>query len=85
MSDLTKKIAENQIEMLKLIASLSKKQPELLDNQDFDSEPENISVARTCAPVKIINTTSSKTTPTNSRNNSKYGQYDRYVRYGRYD
>ena len=68
MSDLTKLLAENQKELLKLIALLSKKQPIHLNNQDSDSEPENISVARTSTPVKIINATSSKTTPINSRN-----------------
>ena len=54
--------------MLKLIAPLSKKQPIHLNNQDSDSEPENICVARTSTPVKKINATSSKTTPINSRN-----------------
>ena len=68
MSDLTKILAENQKEMLKLIPSLSKKQPVYLNNQDSDSEPENISVARTSTPVKTTNATNSKTTPTNSRN-----------------
>ena len=68
MSDLTKILAENQKEMLKLIAPLNKKQPVRLNDEDSDSEPENISVARTSTPVKT-NTTSSKTTPSNSRNN----------------
>ena len=68
MSDLAKMLAENQKEVLKLIAPLSKKQPIHPNNQDSDSEPENISVARTSTPVKT-NTTSSKTTPSNSRNN----------------
>ena len=70
MSDLTKILAENQEEMLKFIAPLSKNQPVYLNNQDSDSEPENISVARTSTPVKITNATNSKTTPTNSRNTS---------------
>ena len=69
MSDLTKILAENQKEMLKLIASLNKKQSVCLNVQDSDSEPENISVARTSTPVKAYTATSSKTTPNNSRNN----------------
>ena len=68
MSDLTKILAENQTEMLKLIAPLSKMQRVHLNNQDSDSEPENISVARTSTPVKIMNAISSKTTSTKSRN-----------------
>ena len=47
MSDLTKILAENQKEMLKLIAPLNKKQPVCPDVRDSDSEPESISVART--------------------------------------
>ena len=68
MSDLTEILADNQKKMLKLIAPLSKKQPVHLNNQDSDSEPDNISVARTSTPVKILNATISKTTPINSRN-----------------
>ena len=68
MSDLTKVLAENQKEMLKLIAPLNKKQPVRLNDQDSDSEPEIISVARTSTPVKTTNTTNSKTTPNRSRN-----------------
>ena len=60
MSDLAKMLAENQKEMLKLIAPLGKKQPVHPNIQDSDSEPENISVARTSTPAKT-NTTSSKT------------------------
>ena len=67
MSDLAKMLAENQNEMLKLIAPLNKKQQVHLNNQDSDSEPENTSVARTSTPVKT-NTSISKTTPVNSRN-----------------
>ena len=65
-SDLTKLLAENQKEMLKLMALLSKKRPVRLD-QNSDSEPENASVARTSSPVKS-NATNSKTTPINSPN-----------------
>ena len=69
MSDLTKILAENQKEMLKLIAPLNKKQPICSNIQDSDSEPENISVARTSTPVKAHTATSSKTTPNKSRKN----------------
>ena len=72
MSDLTKILAENQKEMPILIAPLNKKQPASSNVQDSDSEPENISVARTSTPVKTYTATSSKTTPNNSRNNNKF-------------
>ena len=68
MSDLTKLLAENQKEMLKLIAPLNKKQTVYMNAQDSDSEQENVSVARTSTPVKIHTATNSKTTPVNSRN-----------------
>ena len=68
MSDLTKLPAENQKEMLKLIAPLNKKQTVYMNAQDSDSEPENVSEARTSTPVKIHTATNSKTTPVNSRN-----------------
>ena len=70
MSDLTKILAENQKEMLKLLAPLSKKRPIHLEDRVSDSEPENISVDRTSTPVKITTTTNPKTTPVNSRNTS---------------
>ena len=54
--------------MLKVIAPLNKKQPVCPNVQDSDSDPENISVARTSTPVKINTATISKTTPVNSRN-----------------
>ena len=60
MSDLTKILAENQKEIFKLIVPLSKKRSASVNIQDSDSEPENVSVARTSTPVK--------TTPINSRN-----------------
>ena len=75
MSDLTKILAENQKEMLKLIAPLNKKQNVLINAQDSDSETENVSVARTSTPVKIHNTTNSKATPINSRNMKKVESY----------
>ena len=59
MSVLTKYLAENQKEMLKLIAPLYKKLPVYPNEQDSDSESENISVARTSTPVKS-NTAASK-------------------------
>ena len=68
LSDLSKIVAENQKEMLKLIAPLSGKRTTCVNDQDSDSEPENISVARTSTPVKTTNATNSKTTPVNSRN-----------------
>ena len=68
MSDLTKILAENQNEMLKLIAPVSKKRPVSSNIQDSDSDLENISVARTSTPVKTQIATSSKTTPNNIRN-----------------
>ena len=52
MSDLAKMLAENQKEMLKLIAPRRRKQPVHPNNQDPDSEPENVSVARTSTPIK---------------------------------
>ena len=70
MSDLTKTIAENQKEMLKLIAPLNRKLPVHLNERDSDSEPEATSVARTSTPVKT-NTAVSKTTPVNNRNRGK--------------
>ena len=68
MSDLTKILAENQKEMLKLIAPLNKKQSVYMNAQDSDSEPEKVSVARTSTPVEIHTATNSKTTPVKSRN-----------------
>ena len=68
LSDLRKKMAENQKEMFKLIAPLNKKRVVSLENQDSDSEVENISVAQTSTPVKTITATNTKTTPVNSRN-----------------
>ena len=67
LSDLTKILAENQKEMLKLIAPSSKKRPARLEDQDSDSDPE-ASVARTSTPVKSNTATVTKTTPSNSRN-----------------
>ena len=68
MSDLTKILAENQKEMLKLIAPVSKKRPISSNAQDSDSDQESISVARTSTPVKTQTATSSKIPPVNSHN-----------------
>ena len=68
MSDLTRKLAENQKEMLKLIAPVIKKRPASSNVQDSDSDQKNISVARTSTPVKTQTATSPKTTPNKSRN-----------------
>ena len=68
MSDLTKILAENQKEIFKLIAPLSKKCSASVNIQDSDSEPENVSVTRTSTPVKTNTATGSKTAPINSRN-----------------
>ena len=69
MSDLTRILAENQKEMLKLIAPLNKKQTVRMNTQDSDSEPENVSVARTSTPIKTHTATNPKTTPVSSRYN----------------
>ena len=71
MSDLTKILAENQKEMLKLITPMTKRSSDHRTLEDSDSEPENTTVAHTSSPVKTKATTS-KTTPMNSRN--KYHQ-----------
>ena len=68
MSDLTKILAENQKEMLKLVAPLNRKQTVRTEVQDTDSESKNVSVTRKSTPVKVHTATSSKTTPVNSRN-----------------
>ena len=67
MSDLAKILAENQKEMLKLIAPMYQKSSDRQTLENFDLEPENIPVARTSTPVKT-NATTSKSTPINSRN-----------------
>ena len=72
LSDLSKILAVNQKEMLKLTAPLSKKRPICTNDQESDSEPENISVARTSTPVKSTIATSSGTTPVNSRNSAYF-------------
>ena len=68
MTDFTKILAENQKEIFKLIAPLSKKRSVSANVQESDSEPEDVPVARTSRPVKTNTATGSKTTPVNSRN-----------------
>ena len=67
LADLTKILAENQKERLKLIAPLSKKRPICTNDQGSDSGLENL-VARTSTTVKTTTVTSSRTTLVNSRN-----------------
>ena len=59
MTDLTKILAENQMEIFKLIAPLSKKRSVSANVQESDSEPEDVPVARTSGPVKTNTATGS--------------------------
>ena len=69
MSDLTKILAENQKEMLKLIAPPVKKQTVITATEETDSESENIPENATSTPIKNKTTaTNRKITPVNSRN-----------------
>ena len=69
MSDLTKILAENQKEMLKLIAPTVKKQTIITAAEETDSESENIPENTTSTPIKNKTTaTTRKITPVNSRN-----------------
>ena len=69
MSDPTKILAENQKEMLKLIALVTKKQTALTIPEETDSESENVPATATSTPIKTKSTaTTHKTTPLNSRN-----------------
>ena len=69
MSDLTKILAENQKEMLKLIAAPVKKQTVIATAEETDSESENIPENITSTPIKNKTTaTNRKITPINSRN-----------------
>ena len=74
MTDLTKILAENQTEIFKLIAPLSKKRSIVANFQESDSEPEDVPVTRTSTPGKTNTATCSKITPVNSRNT--YGNFD---------
>ena len=69
MSDLTIILAENQKEMLRLIAPTTKKQTAVGATEETDSDSENIPANATSTPVKTkTTTTASKITPVNSRN-----------------
>ena len=69
MSDLTKILAENQKEMLKLIAAPVKKQTVVATTEETDSESENIPENATSTPIKNKTAaTNRKITPINSRN-----------------
>ena len=69
MSELTKILAENQKEMLKLIAAPVKKQTVIATTEETDSESENIPENATSTPIKNKTTaTNRKITPINSRN-----------------
>ena len=73
MSDLTKILAENQKEMLKLIAPPVKKQTIITATEETDSESENIPQKTTSTPIKNKTTaTTRKITPVNSRNIMHY-------------
>ena len=70
MSDLTKVLAENEKELLKLIAPVAKKLSAITVPEETDSESENVLATATSTPIKTETTaTTHKTTPVNSRNN----------------
>ena len=69
MSDLTKILAENQKEMLKLIAPTTRKQTVITASEETDSEFENVPINATSTPIKTKTTaTTHKTSPVNTRN-----------------
>ena len=69
MSDLTKILAENQKEMLKLIAPVVKT-PATQNLENSDSEPKNVLPNTTSTSIKTKATTS-KITAVNSRNKNQ--------------
>ena len=72
MSDLTKILAENQKEMLKLITAPVKKETIITATEETDSESENIPENATSTPIKNKTTpTNRKITPVNSRNSTR--------------
>ena len=81
MSDLTKILAENQKEMLNLIAAPVKKQTVIATTEETDSESENIPENATSTPIKSKTTaTNRKITPVNSRNTRRFAYLPlRYV------
>ena len=73
MSDLTKILAENQKEMLKLIAPTSKKQTVITASVETDSESENVPENATSTPIKTKTiATTRNITPVNSRNSLSF-------------
>ena len=69
MSGLAKILAENQKEMLKLIAPTTKKQAVIAVSEETDSESKNVPENATSTPIKTkITTATHKTTPIVSRN-----------------
>ena len=70
MSDLTKIVAENQKEMLKLIVPVVNKPVALENLEDCDSRTENVQPASTSTPIRS-KTTTSKKTPVTNRNRRK--------------
>ena len=86
MSDLTKILAENQKEMLKLITAPVKKQTIIAATEETDSESENIPENATSTPIKNKTTaTNRKITPINSRNShgcSGTGLWTKRIRSG---
>ena len=69
MSDLTKILAENQKEVLTLIAPTTRKQTVITASDETDSESENVPENATSTPFKTKTTaTTHETTRVNSRN-----------------
>ena len=69
LSDLFKSLAENQKEMLKLIAPVAKELATLTVPEKYDSESENVPPTVKSTPVKSKTTaTTLKTTPVNDHN-----------------
>ena len=68
MSDLSKFLAKNQKEMLRLLAPNTKARDNHPDVENSDSETENVFPTNTLTPVKN-RTTMRKNTPTVSSNN----------------
>ena len=82
MSDLTKVLAENRKEILKLIAPPVKKQTIIAPAEETDSEPENILENATSTPIKNkITATTRKITPVNSRNMQIFGTVKLFKRF----
>ena len=70
MTDLTKILAENQKEIFKLKAPLSKKCSISANIQKSNSEPEDVPVARTSTPVKTNTAVNSRNMVTGFLNDS---------------